>query len=103
MLTLPLPPITPRFPVQVELPGESRILILLFDWNSRAETWSLTVSDITGETLLAGQALRPGIRLLEGRNILSGDLLIYDSVGDSELTYESLGVRHQLVYLEAGT
>ena len=103
MHSLPLPPISPRFPIQVEFPEpETRILILTFDWNSRSESWSLQVSDLAGAgvVLLAGQAIRPGIKLLEGTGILQGDLLVYDSVGDTELSYESLASgRHQLVYL----
>lgn len=101
MHSLPLPPISPRFPIQVEFPEpETRILILTLDWNSRSESWSLQVSDLAGAVLLAGQAIRPGIKLLEGTGILQGDLLFYDSVGDTELSYESLASgRHQLVYL----
>ena len=99
MLTLPLPAPSPRFSVQVELPDEATPLRLSFDWNTRAETWTLTITTLEGIVLLTGQAIKPGIPLLEGKGILAGDLLVYDSIGDSELTYDSLGVRHQLVYL----
>jgi len=73
-------------------------------WNTRSESWFLHLFDHTGNPLVTGKRLVPNYPLTEiysGR--FPGELLVLDTrsdLSDARITYDNLGKRFLLVYLD---
>jgi hypothetical protein len=94
----------PRWTQSVDLSG-IRYKFYIW-WNTRAEAWSLAISDVNDKMLLAGIRLVPQIDLL-GKyratvpGLPPGMLLILDNEDNpqtAELTRDNFGTRFVLTY-----
>jgi hypothetical protein len=97
---------TPRWTQQVDMSGVR--YKLYFSWNTRGETWSISIYDSSGNFLLGGIRLVPYIDLLEKYRarvpaLPSGLLRVLDKENDkqtAELTRDSFGERFVLSYTD---
>jgi hypothetical protein len=94
----------PRFSFEISLEGTQ--YSLLFDWNTRAARWFITLSAADGTVLLtsvAGVVDFPLFSRFADPRLPPGRLMLLDTSGaGQEMTaQEELGTRVQLVYLTA--
>jgi hypothetical protein len=83
---------------------------LYFSWNTRMQSWSMSVMDSDGALLLGGIRLVSGIDLLKNYKasapqLPAGILRILDRHDDpstAELTRDNFGTRFVLTYTETG-
>ena len=102
-LSIPLPTKNEPF-VEQSVSLDGRTYLMTFDWNSRTDRWSLTLSAERGDAILNGALLCMGVDLL--RTIPTtldytppGQLWLG---GDGDPTLETIG-NVSLFYIEAGT
>ena len=93
-------PTRPHTTAKTTLDGQD--FVLTWEWNMRLG-WLLGLADQDGSTIFSPRRLVPNWDLLyvcTDPRRPRGMLLCIDSVADAEPpTYESLGLRHQLVYV----
>lgn len=77
----------------------------LFVWNTRSETWSLTISNVDEEVIISGIVLVINYDLLHGFHHLDlpkGGLFVIDSTGNtSKIAYDDFSGnrRLKLIYM----
>jgi hypothetical protein len=99
---------TPRWTQYVDLSGVRYQLYI--SWNTRMESWYLSVLDTNGNLILAGIRLVPGIDLIgkyraSAPELPPGVLLVMDKESDpktAELTRDNFGTRFVLSYTDFG-
>lgn len=76
---------------------------LLFEYNIRSDTWTLSVKNLEGTVLIAGIRVVLNFELLRShpdRNLPPGALIPVDTTEDEErVNRDNLGVITQVVYL----
>ena len=82
---------------------DARTYTLIFDWNTRAQVWTMGIQNADGNDLLRGKALRLGsLRIRKhgkAAGLPPGDFLLVDLSGQhQEADLDSLGTTHQLLY-----
>lgn len=80
--------------------------LLTFDWNQRAGLWMLSVADSDGAPIRSGVMLVTDAVVLRGvtdPRRPAGELIVVDgaALGDLDPGFADLGVRFQLLYLDA--
>lgn len=80
-----------------------------FYFNSREQSWYLSIADSSGNPLINGVKLVPEYLLLKSHRAaipqLPGDLVLVDLEGNpasSGVTFDNFGVRYVLMYFTAG-
>ena len=100
---IPLIASYPDFTQQCELDGAT--YTLHFRWNQRAEHWHFDLSTVDGVPIWSGMKLVTGFPLLRGCIHAArppGDFYVIDLQDlDAEPTFEDLGSRFALMYVEA--
>lgn len=103
VLTIPLTSATAHYRQATTLDGD--VYSLDIAWNIRGEFWSMTISDSTGNPILAGIKLVGGVDLLQQYvmdNRPPGELNIIDTSGlSANPGRDDLGDRFILEYTEA--
>jgi hypothetical protein len=97
-----------RWKVSVNLSGVRYQLYI--SWNTRIESWYMTILDVNDKILLGGLRLVPNVLLLEKYRasvpeLPIGDLVIFDREGNlkaDEITRKNLGSRFDLSYVISG-
>lgn len=101
MLTIPFDSTQPRQTLQVDL--DSVVYQLTLDWNTRTESWTLSVADASAVAIVAGVRVGadyPMLRQYLHLDLPPGLLICLDTEGLVEdPTRFSLGARHKLVYI----
>ena len=94
-----------RWQVKVDLSG--RRYTLRVAYNTRQEAWMMSISDTSGNLLVAGLRLIPGVKMLEKYRASSpllppGELVLIDTQGKADtavVTRDNLASRYALTYL----
>lgn len=102
-LEIPLVNNEPRFKIRTVL--DDIELVLLFDWNTRAERWQLSIFDANETVLVQGICLNVDTELLSRfvvDGLPNGKLALYDtSETNTEAGINDLGDRCKLIYQSA--
>lgn len=103
-VTLPLRSDLPHFDFQCELDGST--YGFEFWWNSRSETWTMSIFDAEGVALVRGVRVVVGFPLASrsrDSGVPPGTFLAFDTSGKSEDPgLEDLGKRVLLLYFSPG-
>ena len=95
-------------PIKADVPAQvfSIVLneisyIMTAKWNTRAQFWTLDISDENDITLINNIALKIGLDLLAPFNLGIGSLYVANTAGASnEMSLSNVGIDTALVYLE---
>lgn len=93
----------PRFSEQVSLDGV--IYNLFFDWNDRGSYWTMTITDINNNVLLASLKIVPNFDIHKRYALTlspAGAFAVYSLVSDSsDIQYEDFTTNRELVYISS--
>jgi hypothetical protein len=100
VIVLPTRRDLPHYTFEIDLDGKT--FGFEFRWNTRDEAWRFSISDASGEVLLAGRKVVLGFPLIvrfRDPRLPAGDLSAIDTSGqDKESGLEDLGSRVKLLY-----
>lgn len=104
-ITLPVRSDIPAYQFQIELEGTTYFFD--FEWNERADCWTMDISNSDEVLLIAGIKLTCGFSLLEKfiiDGLPLGDFLLLDTTGKNlDPSANELGNRVLLMYRESTT
>lgn len=99
MYLIPLQIENPRYTFQTSLDGS--VYEFAVHWNETAGVWFADIAGMSNDVELRGLALVTGPNLLKPFALTElGALYVLDAAGMSDPTYASMGVQHQLYYVE---
>lgn len=103
MVTIPINQLTSYFEQACALDGVT--YSMTFRYNDRDDIWRLDLADVDENPLALGLSLVTGIPLLRALRTLPGlppgELIVIDTAGTADPTFDSLGRRHSLLYATA--